>query len=158
MPKSVLRRREAKVHDDEDGDPPKKKKSRSSSSSGQQEQREAECPSAAAHNVVIKTIPISSYEDLNAAEQEIRRLLRSQQQRVPVCMTSDAYHQFRCKAIAAAAGDLGTAGTTLHLSEGLVASIVIQKQEEEQQQPMGSRLCMQLAWEGACYSSSGLLT
>lgn len=95
--------------------------------------------------ILIKSIPISSYEDLNAAEQEMRRLLRSQQQRIPICMTSESYHQFRCSVISMLLREeQELTPIAFHLPQGLV--IRVQKDSDA--------LHMNLLWEDACYSSS----
>lgn len=103
-------------------------------------------------SVLVKSIPISTYEDLNAAEQEMRRLLRSQQQRVPICMTSESYHQFRCSIISMlppSSSEEQQPPLCFHLPQGLV----IRVQKEACAAAEGPLLRMNLLWMDACYSS-----
>ena len=46
-------------------------------------------------NVVVRSMQISSYQDLNAAEGEIGRLLHCTTDRRPVCLMAEPYQRFR---------------------------------------------------------------
>ena len=84
----------------------------------------------------FKCINVTSYDDINLVEQEIRRLLRCSSQRMPVCMTAEPYVRFRCRLLQMLmAEDDGRRGQSsesevaVHLSQGLVAKAVFCKSQ-----------------------------
>jgi hypothetical protein len=65
---------------------------------------------------------VSTYEDLGRMEREIKRLLRCNMHRTPVCLTAEPYLRFRCSILEVLSGSMEVhQAFSVYLEQGLVA-------------------------------------
>ena len=104
-----------------------------------------------------RSVPVSSmrvlcYQDLGLVEKEIRRLLKCDERRTPVCLTTEPYTRFRCKVIeilheTGKRGSVSTANATAYLSQGLVARAALVQPSSDD---VTAEIALTLAWQHSC--------